>query len=68
MISSSGKEPERGTLNVSNKMTRAIKDINMTKKNDNILLKLNFEFNFSILLLLSLILSVFKFSLIKVFF
>ena len=52
MISSSGKEPERGTLNVSNKMTKAIKEINITKKNDNILLKLNFEFNFSILLLL----------------
>ena len=68
MISSSGKEPERGTLNVSNKMTKAIKEINITKKNDNILLKLNFEFNFSILLLFSLIIFVVKFSLVKVFF
>ena len=41
MISSSGKEPERGTLNVSNKITKAIKEINTTKKNDNIYIDSN---------------------------
>ena len=51
MISSFGKEPERGALNVSNNITRAVIEINVTKKKDSILLKLNLEFNFSILLL-----------------